>query len=907
MFCPNCGNKLNGNEEFCASCGNNVNNNKQNLTMSEKMNQNSKEFITPLINKIKSFIVKYRKQLIISCSIIVVLLTGFILFNKFYDFTKISWIEDYGDYKLEYTSANIIELKAEAFDKEENEIKDIEYNTHDGKVEIKEKVVYWTLPDKEGTYEIYAVAPSGKKIKHSIKVVKIDEENNPIMGGLIQEDVDDNLADNDKDNIVNAKEIELGTDPNLADTDRDGLIDSYEIDESKTDPLKEDSDNDGLNDGNELDLGLDPLKEDSKGDGIKDGERNITYTIEETELGISVEMNGKGNISTATIDVFENSTFTEMDGVLDTVYNFYTEGSIESAVVKIKYDVNTLEEKGLSEDNLTFYYFNDDNKKLEAMPTIVDKENKILTITLDHFSKYVIGDKNLVLTDNKTQIMAVIDNSVSMYTYEQLSDAGFYSITGADGNDSEFKRLSLTNNLVDMFTGNYEFGVAEFSGNYVNLESFTDNKQDIKDAVNSMNTKFKSNTTGTNIVTALESSINEFAIDENNHYILLLTDGKDTTYSLSSNKESIIANAKDKEVKICVIGLGSEIDIEDLNEIAESTGCDYYHASNASALDEIYSIVGSDINYNQVDTDGDGKTDGTIIADSGFITSRDGFSFENFGSTYSTNGNCYGMATFAMLRYKNQLPVTLPTKHINMFYSLVVGTIDWNSMGYNLNDTYFVSNKNLYDFNFTDETLKMYFEKGVPSDYRNKIVDKVWMINNKYYQNYQKLGFDIIEKKVKEKDFNKVQSALINIESTKLKNNVSKDEYGVINSIWRLFMLQVEDEELSFSSNNDKTYSLLTGELKSKNPIVIGIGGNHAVNAVRLIQDNNDSNTFKLEIYDNNYPGEIRYINITRSKLSNIIKKWWHSDYDSEYTYTFKYEDYGDKNIDVELYFATIK
>lgn len=120
-------------------------------------------------------------------------------------------------------------------------------------------------------------------------------------------------------------------------------------------------------------------------------------------------------------------------------------------------------------------------------------------------------------------------------------------------------------------------------------------------------------------------------------------------------------------------------------------------------------------------------------------------------------------------------------------------------------------------------------------------------------------------------------------------------------------MLQIHDESISFFSDSDKAYSNLYTELKNGNPIVIGIGGNHVVNAIRLIQDNSDSNKFKLEIYDNNYSGTSRYIEVTRSKYSNIIKKWWYSDYDNEYSYTFKYEDYGNKNISVELNYADVK
>lgn len=605
MFCQNCGNKLEGSEEFCSNCGNRIPKQEQiptiekniaTKTMSERFSTSSEQFIKLIIEKMKNFIVKYKKQMTIFGSGCLVILVSLILFNKFHDFTKISWDKKTGDANVTHTESTTLTLNVLAYDKEEKKITDIKFETKDGEIVADGATVKWKLPEKAGSYSIMAIAPSGKKITKEVKVIKLSDEESNVLLGVAKDEIDDKTADNDKDGLTNEKEKELGTNPDLADTDRDGISDYYEIYKSKTDPLKADSDGDGINDGDELDLGLDPLKSDSKGDGVNDGDRELTYTIENDKLGVELQITGKGNISSSTIDVFRNSTFSAMDGLLDKVYNFYSNGTIKRATVKIKYDLKEIMEQGLSEDHLTLYYFNEETKQLEEVLTTVDKKNKVIIVTIEHFSKYVIGDKNTVLTNVDSEIMFVIDNSVSMYSMQQMSDAGYGASTGAVGNDTEFKRLSLTNNLVDMFTGNYKFGVAEFSGNYVNLKKFSNAKEDVKSSVNSMKNNWESNASGTNIITALKNGINEFASDDNNHYLLLLTDGKNTEGSLSSNKKTIISSAKGKNVKICVIGLGKEIDIDDLNEIAEATGCDYYHASDSSALDEIYSLVGADIN-----------------------------------------------------------------------------------------------------------------------------------------------------------------------------------------------------------------------------------------------------------------------------------------------------------------------
>ena len=75
-----------------------------------------------------------------------------------------------------------------------------------------------------------------------------------------------------------------------------------------------------------------------------------------------------------------------------------------------------------------------------------------------------------------------------------------------------------------------------------------------------------------------------------------------------------------------------------------------------------------------------------------------------------------------------------------------------------------------------------------------------------------------------------------------------------------------------------------------------------------MIQDKNDSNSFKLEVYDNNYPGETRYINIKRSKYSKFQLNYtaWVNDYN--YTFTYDYDDDGDEDeTEVQILKPTIE
>lgn len=935
MFCPNCGHKINENEDFCSECGTrvykqllnniqdnsniseqNINNDSNNHeTLSQQLAKNNPlipllEKLKILLGKVESFVLKYKKTFAISTGCLMLIVISIILFDNLYDFTKLSWDSENGDSSITHTQQTTLTLNVLAFDKDKNRITDIKFSTKNGEIQSDGASVKWKLPEEKGTYMITAEAPSGKKITKEVKVVSLDDsdEYQQSLLGMIEIPEDEETADSDNDGLTDAKEKELRTNPYSADSDGDGLPDKLEIEQTKTDPLKKDTDGDGINDGNELDVGLDPLEIDSKGDGTKDHDRTLTYSIDESKLGVSMQITGKGNIASTTIDKIENSTFADMDGLMDTVYNFYTTGTIESAIVTIKYNIEDITAKGLDENKLTLYYFNDDTKELEALPTTVDVQNKTITVTLKHFSKYVIGDSNIVLTNYNSQIMFVIDNSVSMYSMTQMIEAGYDGSTGAIGNDIDFKRLTLTNKMIEKFTGNYQFGVAEFSGNYMNLSQFTDNIENVKKSVDSMKSNWNSNAKGTNIISALKNGINEFKIDENSHYIVLLTDGKNTEGRLSSSKNTIITQAKEKDVKICVIGLGSNIDTNDLDDIAESTGCDYYNATDSSALDEIYSIVGADINYNLVDTDGDNKIDGMIQANSGFIVTRDGFSFSNFRSNKSRNGHCYGMATFAMLYYKNQLPTTLSAKDNSRFYLAYLKTIDLSSNGYNLSNTYFSTHSTLYDYKITNKALNM-FLNDIPADYRDRVENSTWMIKKEYYDIMLKIGatFSVKDYKGGDEDFTKYQSALLNIDSDPFNTEVVNDESQLIDAIWRLYILQADAKKTSFSSDPDKAFNELYNQLNDDTPLIIAVAGNHAINATRLIQDTNDSNKYKIEVYDNNYPGETRYIEVTRSKYSKFALNY--TAWTNEYNYEFKYDTNNDgtaEDISVQISYPEI-
>lgn len=907
-FCANCGNDLKAENKFCPKCGADVKPApaSESLKKTEAPVENFTEKVAKnnpipgFLKKAKSFIFSHKKQFIIGGSVVGILIVGLVLFNILWDFTKIEWDKEYSDVAVNMTASRRVTLNVKAEDREKNKISEIEFSG-DGEFEVDGTKVIWTMPKKTGTYKIYAKAPSGKTIEKTIEYVSVDADSK-ILNGVISEEIDDKTTDNDGDGIMNAEEKELGTNPNLADTDMDGILDSQELDGTNTDPLKADTDDDGLLDGDEIALGLDPNKADSKGDGVKDSERSLSYKIEENDVNLTI--NGKGNIASSSVNVIKNSNFSEIEGISDEIYQFSTQGTLEKADVTIKYNGAELRKNNVSERDLTLYRFDDENKTLEKVESKVDANANILTATLNHFSKYVLGNSSVEVSALSAQVMFVIDNSVSMYTESQILGAGYDSVTGADGNDSNFRRLTLTNNMIDKLTGSYKFGVAEFSGNYVNLQKFVDDKNSAKNAVNSMKLKWNSNASGTNISTAMTRGISEFSgTDKNGHYMILLTDGQDTSDNFSAAKKSIITAAQEKNVKICTIGLGDKIDTEILNEISEATGCDYYNADDSGALDEIYAVISADINFGYVDTDDDNTTDGMISADSGFIPTRDGFSFGNYGTELSDGGHCYGMALFAMLRFQGKLPSSLDYRNNQVLW------VSLKADGYNLKtDSYFRSSKNLYNFRFTTPGLKLYFQDDErPADYRDRVEDDTWKIKKDYVSDLEDSGASI---KVKEvgytyhddasgKDFTKYESATLN-ENETISEKVKRDESDLLKAIWRLFIVQKgNDKRTHFESDPDKAWSELNSELEAGQPTLLVINSNHAINATKIIQDNSDSNKFKIGVYNNNFPGETQYITVTRTKTKATINPTkWILNLSNSYTYAFEYDSDGDGEVE---------
>lgn len=841
---------------------------------------------------------KWIKYVVIVIVLAILAVVGYIAYGKIVGFEKLSWKENYKDNDLKVVTPNKLDLAFELSDEEKYD--DVKVKATCGTFKRRRNKITWDLTEAMGECKI-EVKYKQKKISKKVNVVDTYQEKQPLsLEYKIDVDSDEDL---DYDGLTNKEEKGYKTNPELSDTDADGLDDYYEINTSKTDPTKKDTDADGLSDYDELKLELDPLKADSKGDGVKDGQRELTYDYEADNLKLSIT--GTGNIASIVADVNPNTKISGKKGIIDNLYVLYSEGNVKEAKLIIKYTDEELTKYGLKEDNLSIYYYNEKESKYEKIESTIDKENKTVTAILKHFSPYVVADSTLIDEEPSNQILFVLDNSWSMYTNAQYKEitgsdysGGFYSSSTLEGNDADGVRFDLTNTLSEkLINKGNKVGLSEFRKDYANVLPIGSSSKDINTKLGKMNGSFVTKDAGTNSSNAIVKGLEEFSDDGTEKYIIILTDGEDTYTSYNTNV--VINRALEKNVKVCAIGFGEGSGNTRLANIANATGCKFYSSSDAMGLEELFDNVETELNDGLIDIDGDDTNDGIILADSGFIVNRDGFSFSNFASSFSKGGHCFGMATIAELYYKKALPLSVSDKTVNKK----------TLKGFNLSGTYFKNYDNLYEYNLKTNALKYTFGFDIFGETEPKGYMTVEKNNLVYGKDYRKeiddsgiYDIELVKSSLdaasqKEKwggTYKKAEYAILNTEKTQSSSKIENDDKQILNAIYMGFAKQDVTSFYTSSSNfilwarnrvgtestaytgKNAFLNILKARLNDQDPIVISSdfdGGLHAVNAINLIQDLSNPNIYYIGVYDNNYPGEKRYVTIECTNETCATKK----------------------------------
>ena len=816
---------------------------------------------------------------------------------------NIAWKEAYGDIGLEYVAQTTVRLGVDASD---SVLEGVKYEGKcDRNEDIKQpekdgKDVKWDLSEGVGKCTLKAKYQL-KTIEKKFTVISKDVEREDLgLEDIYRNNLDPN-SDDDGDGLINKREKTTNTKTDLTDTDGDGLTDGYEVDTLKTDPLKADTDDDGLNDSSEIKLGYDPLKPDSKGDGVKDGARKNSYSYKDN--GVMVKISGTGDIANVTVDVTEGAALSKKTGLIPRLYSFYAAGKADDIKVTISYTDLELYNTRISANNLVIYRYNFENDKYEMLDTVVDRANRTVTAKLEDLSSYyIVGSKTGANLDKADpEIVFVLDNSWSMYTNEQ-----YKRVNGRDypsplgGNDPEGRRFVLTKELAERLNKKgVKIGISEFSGDYVTVNKVGSKIDEIKKTLDGMNEHPYTKEDGTNIASAIQNGAKEFSGTAGLKTVVILTDGKDTR-GLSAKANAIANEMANKNVRVCVLGFGEGAYSDDVSSITNRTGCRYFSSSDVTGLDEVFKNLEILLNDELADIDGDGRMDGYVMADSGFIAARDGFSFRNYSSNIMPDGHCYGMATFAQLYYAKKIPL----RHG------VISAAGLTSYSYNLNWSYFKDYQNLYDYKLKTNALKYmpqigyeYFNELEPANiysmndgaisYNKDIRSEIEATS--LYEFYKdkpslksdaqvaKYGFSynsmekarLSETKMQDSaTMNDIDRSLLNaifagqIRQTSVKMYSSGSAIGINATI-------VDAGGMKRMTNSNDFITLLASRVRRHEaPVILAYfsGGLHAMNAINLIQDAKDSNHYFIGVYDSNFPGEKRYLELQCSKYSCTTK-----------------------------------
>ena len=669
------------------------------------------------------------------------------------------------------------------------------------------------------------------------------------------------------------------------DSDKDGLNDYDEHYVYKTSPASPDTDSDRLQDAKELELGTDPLNPDTDGDGVRDGveikagtdpltkdSRNDHERLVAVNDGAAaVDLQGNADIYEATLQEFQTTGLSNIPGVLSDVFWFYSEAEGATAVLTLALETE--------ETEIGVYRLENDLTYTEVKSEITWEDNVAKLTAEVTNGKYFVGRMSYFnsLGDKGEQIdvFLLLDESGSLY--DEMMDGA--------GNDPEYKRIEMCEQLLSKADSSIDFGLAFFTADYMQKVDISNDRKPLLDALNVVrNTSYedKNNAgqfTGTFIATSIYKAI-EQNFSENSdarQVLVVMTDGQTTEgksiwdiFRDMHSIDSAIKLAEERNVTVVIVGLGNDIDVNYLTNIKQKTDGAYIYANDADALTELYDAILGAINLNYFDTDDDGKTDSIMLADTGFRPNTDGFSFRNpivIGDGFVSTGICYGMSTFSSLYYQNRLPVSMDKMSTTdwqlWFLRYLVDAPHYEVEGYSEED--FVNagfdmtedGRLLYDINLsqwrTDETdsyteyFGWDFESEFYKDHLFTQTAKDVLGNHEiivpYTYHNEDTGID--------EDY----PAYI---LTRNPDGLSEDPYkanSLLNILMRLQVSQADrflSDDYSWTFENN--YETILTSLESSVPLVV-CTSNHAMVTCRIRQDIDNPNVYHLDVYDVNTPG----------------------------------------------------
>lgn len=330
----------------------------------------------------------------------------------------------------------------------------------------------------------------------------------------------------------------------------------------------------------------------------KDYSAKDMITYYDTDVYPTINVEGTINVlESVTIDTRDWDTLINCNvpGYIGTAYEFNCDGEFESATVTF-----TLSEEIMSKPDFVpaIYYYNEEEQYLDKLENQTINGNNI-TAKLEHFSSYIVL--------NSKEFDEIWDNEIIHYSDDELKKPlkiGFaVDCSGSmSWNDPAYLRNSVSNLIIDKMDEK-DSGFVVLFESYAYLEqSVTTDKSLLKNAINS-----SYNSGGTALCLSVERSIAQFDEADIRNIIMILSDGYDNEGG--QNISTLVNMANRKKIKIYSIGLGSDVDINLLTQLAEQTGGKFYHATAATDLEGIYKQIGGETVDYKKDSNDDGISD----------------------------------------------------------------------------------------------------------------------------------------------------------------------------------------------------------------------------------------------------------------------------------------------------------
>lgn len=279
------------------------------------------------------------------------------------------------------------------FDMEKNTDIDLSDNDNDGLNNYSENL-YETNPNEKDTDK------DGLSDYEECILIGTD----PLIVDTDKNGTSDADEDFDSDGLNNKLEMKYGTYPYIDDSDKDGAVDGDEVKNYSTNPMVFDTDEDGLSDYEDVVLGFNPLKKDTDNNGVIDSDEKVKQTFEKqienedkkglTKVEIEAETKGYIDSNVVIISVYNLDLLSSnVLGLIGVPVDITLESEFDSARIIMHYNENELGDS--SEDDLAIVWHDKLNDKLVLLEdSVIDKENNTVSYTTNHFSTYMLVDKN---------------------------------------------------------------------------------------------------------------------------------------------------------------------------------------------------------------------------------------------------------------------------------------------------------------------------------------------------------------------------------------------------------------------------------------------------------------------------------------------------------------------------------